>query len=277
MVFIVLVISAGNFALNRKVSQQICELFIVSGEAKAGKFSHEGVDELPAPVQRYLRYSLNDGQGEIRSVRLKQEGFFRLKDDPDLQDDEAWLPVKANQYFNIEDPGFLWHAKVNMAPLLWFEGWDAYIDGKGSLRFKILSLVTAADARECRQMDEGELLRFLSESPWYPTALAGDNFQWEAMDDNSARVTLRDEGMEVDGVFNFDDAGRIIRLETMRYRLAGEGYSYEKWTGYYRDYQDMDGVMIPTDVEVVWNLEAGDLSYARLRVTDIEYNVPSEY
>ena len=49
----------------------------------------------------------------------------------------------------------------------------------------------------------------------------------------------------------------------------------EKWTGYYRDYREMDGVRIPAEAEVVWNLDSGDFSYARFKITDIEFNTPS--
>ena len=39
----------------------------------------------------------------------------------------------------------------------------------------------------------------------------------------------------------------------------------------------MSGVNLPTEVEAVWNLESGDFSYAKFRITEIEYNSPSVY
>jgi len=42
-------------------------------------------------------------------------------------------------------------------------------------------------------------------------------------------------------------------------------------------YQEMNGVKIPTEIEVEWNLAEGDFSYAQLVVDEIEYNVPAGY
>mgnify|MGYP001122948052 CR=1 FL=1 len=53
--------------------------------------------------------------------------------------------------------------------------------------------------------------------------------------------------------------------------------SLEKWSGYYRHYEEIEGVTIPTEAEVVWHLDTGDFSYARFRVTEIEFNKPSRY
>ncbi|MEA2074867.1 MAG: DUF6544 family protein [Euryarchaeota archaeon] len=70
-----------------------------------------------------------------------------------------------------------------------------------------------------------------------------------------------------------NEKGEIVRFVTDRHRDS----SLEKWSGYYRQYEEIDGVKIPTEVEVVWHLESGDFSYARFVVTEIEFNNPSGY
>jgi len=51
-------------------------------------------------------------------------------------------------------------------------------------------------------------VRFLSESPWYPTALLpGKNLHWKGLDSNSARAVLSDSGYSVSAVFTFGAGG----------------------------------------------------------------------
>jgi hypothetical protein len=33
----------------------------------------------------------------------------------------------------------------------------------------------------------------------------------------------------------------------------------------------VEGVMIPTEVDFVWNLESGDFEYGQFRITDVTY------
>jgi hypothetical protein len=58
---------------------------------------------------------------------------------------------------------------------------DAYVAGEGRLHATLLALITLADLRGTREMAEGELMRFLAEAPWYPTALLpSQGVRWEA-------------------------------------------------------------------------------------------------
>ena len=49
------------------------------------------------------------------------------------------------------------------------------------------------------------------------------------------------------------------------------------WVGLCNDYRDFGGVRIPAEIEVHWQLEQGDFSYARFRVTALEFNVPGRF
>ena len=48
---------------------------------------------------------------------------------------------------------------------------DAYVAGEGILHASVLGLFTVVDMSGTREVDEGELMRFLAEAAWYPTAL----------------------------------------------------------------------------------------------------------
>jgi hypothetical protein len=61
-----------------------------------------------------------------------------------------------------------------------------------------------------------------------------------------------------------------LGLEAMRY--YGADGALERWGGRNTEWRRMDGVEIPTRGEVVWNLDAGDFTFFRWEILDIETN-----
>ena len=43
------------------------------------------------------------------------------------------------------------------------------------------------------------------------------------------------------------------------------------------NYEEKNGVIIPTQAEVFWRLKEGDFSYAKFKVNTIEYNIPERF
>jgi len=272
MVIIVLVITIGKISFDKKVTGEVGILTEEGSKTPSKTFSFDDLEGLPEPVQRYFKYVLKDGQEHIKFTRLKQVGEFRMKEN------QPWMPVHAEQYFTTEDPAFIWRVKLAMAPFIWIEGRDIYHQGRGNMLIKLLSTITVADAKGS-EMDISSLIRFLSEAPWFPTALLpGDYIAWEEIDSDSARVVIRDKGYTASGIFTFNEKGEILRFVTNdRYMEAGGKYFKEKWTAHYREYREFEGMNIPTEGEVEWNLSGRDLQYAKLTITDIQYNIAEKY
>lgn len=93
-----------------------------------------------------------------------------------------------------------------------------------------------------------------------------------ARDSNSAKAILEDGGLKVSLIFYFNEKGEIIKIVGNRFRAVDDTFSEDEWIGYYRDYKNVDNMMIPHEVEVAWNLDSGEFSYAKFSVTDIEFN-----
>ena len=80
----------------------------------------------------------------------------------------------------------------------------------------------------------------------------------------------------VSSTLSFDEQGHITKMKTARYWTADGSYS-RWWVGYYRDYTKVNDMMMPKEIEAAWNLGSGEFSYAKFKVTYIEYNNPSIY
>ncbi|POG56272.1 DUF6920 family protein [Haloferax marisrubri] len=235
----------------------------------AGSTDPTDISDLPAPVRRYLERVLPDEYPDVQSGRLRQTGEFRLGDA-----DSPWKPMTATQHYTVDPPGFVWDARIDLAPFLPVRVVDAFVGGAGTLKAKLLSAVTVADAPPSPELDEGELSRHLAEMAWFPTAfLPGHGVRWEPRDDRSARATLDYRGSTATVVCHFDENDELVRVTADRWRETGDG-EYERcpWTGQFRDYREVGGIRVPTAAEVAWNLPSGDLSYWRATIDEVEYD-----
>ena len=185
------------------------------------------------------------------------------------------MPTEAEQYFTITEPGFIWKAKVKMAPLLYFAGRDKYSEGRGNMLIKLLSL-TVVDARG-KEMDQGTLLRYLGEMVWFPTAALSNYIKWEDIDSNSARATMSYGGVTAAAMFEFNEKGEVINFVCERYMTVNDRYNLETYSVPLKDYKEFNGIRIPTKGEAVWNLKTGDFSCYQFEITEIEYNKPIVY
>jgi len=63
-------------------------------------------------------------------------------------------------------------------------------------------------------------------------------------------------------------------MEGDRFRSINNSYVNEKWVGHYSDYTAIENMMVPMTIEVAWNTQAGNFSYAKFIMTEIRYDCP---
>ncbi|MEO7216548.1 DUF6544 family protein [Mucilaginibacter sp.] len=237
--------------------KQVKQLFS-SSETSGNVFQYSQLEGLPAPVQRYFKHVLTDGQPYINYVRLKHGGKFKTGPG------KKWINIGGEEYFTTAIPGFLWKGETTT-----FTAKDFYINGSGGLNVSLFGIYPIVSGRGSN-FDQGELLRWLGESVWFPTnLLPNENLRWEEIDNKTAKLIFRHQGLQVYYIVSFNDADEIVQLETRRY-MGDTGL--ETWLAKLSDYHKINGVFIPHATEAIWQLEQGELSYARFRLTVIEYN-----
>ena len=153
---------------------------------------------------------------------------------------------------------------------------DKFYEGKGNMLIRLLPFITIADATG-DEIDQGTLVRYFNEMMWFPTAYLNDYIQWEPIDPSSAKATISWQGLSASALFYFDDKGALTNFVAERYMTVDDGYSLETWSTPITEYREINGMMLPTKGEGVWNLSSGDFSYIRVEITHIEYNNPSLY
>lgn len=265
LVGLVSIAVVGKRRFDNTVRAHIDELWAdVEGDT-AQQYSKQELTDLPVPVREYFSEVLTEGQPVIRSVRLHQRGAFRLGGA-----DASWRSLTATQCVTTRPPGFVWDATIDVFPHLPVRVIDLYKRGHGILRARLLGIVPVASVGPNPEMNEGELVRYLAEAVWFPTALLpSQGVEWTPIDDRSARATLEHADVTASVVFHFDDEHRITRVTTERYRQEDD--TDASWTGYFQEYEECHGIKIPTWAEVEWNLPEGDLPYWRASIEQVRY------
>jgi hypothetical protein len=236
--------------------------------AVAERFDPRELHGLPEPVARHLRQVLPEGTLIIRAVDVVHRGTFNIS-----QTGAHWKPFTSRQRVVTRRPGFVWDGRVSIAPGLDVRVHDAYVDGEGILEPAILGLFTLLKLRDRGEVARGELMRFMAEAAWYPTALLpSQGMQWEPIDATSARATLEDGGIRLCMTFHFGTNGLLdtIRVED-RGRAVGDQVIPTPWEGRMSNYQRRHGLLIPVDGEVAWLTPEGRLPYWRGTITELGY------
>jgi hypothetical protein len=236
--------------------------------ASAARFDTRELEGLPAPVQRYFRAVLTDGQPIIAAATLEMAGTINMSATA-----EQWKPFTSQQRVVTRRPGFLWDAQVHMFPGVPARVLDSYVAGQGRLIAKLLGLFTVAEAHGGGELARGEFMRWFAEAPWYPTALLpSQGVRWQAVDDASANATIVDGQLTLTLLFRFDEAGLIasVRAEA---RGAGVGKDMVMlpWDCSFSNYQPRDGMLIPMTGEAAWMRPQGRKAYFVGNVKTLTY------
>ncbi|PLA74545.1 hypothetical protein CYQ88_05550 [Hydrogenovibrio sp. SC-1] len=232
------------------------------------QFDPKQLEALPAPVKRYFNKVLKPRQPIVTSVKLSHDGQFNMGEAVD-----NWKPFQSEQWISVQNPGFLWDARIRFLPGINFFVRDGYITGKGLLTAKLWGGITVMSAPSTPELNQGELMRYLAEAAWYPTALLpSEGVHWQAIDAHQAQATLKQGETEVTLVYSFNENDLIETVSAAnRYREINGQQVATPWQGRFWDYQWRNGMLIPLSGEVAWQLPEGNKPYWRARIQEITH------
>src|SRR5690554_2318676 len=228
------------------------------------------VEQLPLPVQKWLRTSGVFDRGTIVAAHIMQDARMRMK-----PEDTVWRTARAEQFSTLETPVFIWTVNMKMNPLIHVFGRDKFVHGKGEMRMKINSLFTVVN-ESGKKIDEGSMQRFLGEMVWIPTLALCPYIQWEAIDEYSAKAHMSYMGTHGSGTFYFNTQGDFVRFEALRYKGNEADAQRYVWVLTVDEYSSFEGVRVPSRMKATWKLPEGDWTWLDLRITDIQYEVCGE-
>lgn len=142
----------------------------------------------------------------------------------------------------------------------------------------LASSFTLADRRG-PEMDQGSMLRLLSELVLLPTTYLDERYvTWAAADESKARATLRVNGREVAGVFEFGGDGLPVGFSADRYFDTGDGRAeLRPWSGEYADYRAVAGLLVPHRFVGYWHVDGQRIPYVDFLLEPPEYDAKAPF
>ena len=233
------------------------------------RYDAKELEGLPAPVQKYFRTVLKDGQTIVSSTTLSMSGNINMS-----TSSEQWKPFTSVQHVVTRRPGFIWDARIEMFPSIEVRVIDSYVTGNGLLHAAVLGLFTVANVSGGGEIAKAEFMRYFAEAVWYPTALLpSQGVKWQAVDSTSANATIVDGPLTITLLFRFNESGLIdsFRAEARNATGVGDEPISLPWEGRFSNYQDHDGMKIPFAGEVAYIRPSGRKTYFRGQVSSLNY------
>lgn len=125
------------------------------------------VASLPAPVRRYLEVCGASGDAVITSARLDHAGTAQMSRDARA------VPIRGEQLLVSSPPGFVWWGRIRLAPGLWVDARDKFVDGHANMLVVAESTFTLQDARGA-ELDQGAAAWLEETGPYVPFRFAVD-------------------------------------------------------------------------------------------------------
>ncbi|HYP99106.1 MAG TPA: DUF6544 family protein [Polyangiaceae bacterium] len=251
--------NANQLRWQRRIAREMRALLAVKPSTAPCSTSAE----LPPPVARYRELALGD-RAPVRTLKLRHGGTFCMS--PTSKP----MPIGGTQLFTSDPPGFVWSARIRLAPGVWVDARDMAANGRGSMRVFLDSTVPIADARGA-ELDQGAALRLLAEMVWFPSALFDARYvTWSAIDERHAIGTLRFGEVEVSATFEFGVDGFPVGISAERFM---DKQGRRPWRGIYSDWREVSGMHVPFEASVTWQLESGPFTYAHWLVEAMDYDV----
>ncbi|SNT12490.1 DUF6544 family protein [Antarctobacter heliothermus] len=206
------------------------------------RFAPEMVADLPEPARRYFTYMIQPGTPLLPVAEIDMTGKFSLgpKEDPRYQ------PMEARQILAVPE-GFVWAMRTRGGMPL--SGSDS---GQWT-RFRVFGLIPVA--RQGRDPDHTRSAfgRYVGEAViWAPAALLpGPGISWEAVDDDTARVTVRHGDLSQAVEVTVDGDGRPVTAVFQRWSNANpeREHRLQPFGAVMSDFREIGGYRLPFRVE----------------------------
>lgn len=230
-------------------------------------FRKEDFAHLPMSIQKFVEESGYLGKRKMTHVKLsfKDVDFY-------MERDSSPMKIDYTEFNFVKEPSRVALIDTSMYGLP-FEGYDRYLDGKGSMKGVVGKTVTVFHERGL-DMDRACLATYLAESMFAPSILLQDWIKFEELSDYEVQAEITYKGQRVAGVFTFNKNYEMIAFTTndrANIDMKGE-IAYMPWSALCTEYKVSDqGIKYPSRFQAVWKYPDKDFKYFDGVVGDVTY------
>lgn len=267
LILLIVLVSLGGWLIREGFSTQVKHDFQLNRPASGDILTEKDMAHLPAPVQKYLRYTRSVGQPRVRNFRAEFTGGMRSKPQ------DNYMQLKSVQYNFTEHPSryFFMEAQKMGLPAT---GLHTYRDATATFRVKMLNWLPVVDA-EGDKLSQAETVTLFNDMCFIaPPTLIDPGIDWETVNDTTVRATFRNGKYSISAVLYFDAEGRLVNfISNDRYDTDGRRYDNFPWATPVADYRMINGYMLPGRAKLIYKRKDGDFVYGELVFKSVKYNL----
>lgn len=270
---IVIVIYIFNYIskkLKRTYEKEVKTALENEGIVESEMLTQKDIKYLPQPVQKFLIHVGVVGQEKVHSFRAIAEGEIKMNRDSD------WTKIKIEQYnFTGSKLVRLFYLRMKMYGIPIY-ALHSYTDKGASMVGKLAGLFNVINTKG-NVMRISDTITLLNDMCLFaPAALIDERISWEQIDENTVNAIFKTEYCTITATLYFNEKNELIKFTSEdRYYDNGDGtYQKAKWTTPFKDYKEINGLLLPSYGEAIYNLQDGDYSYCKFtNIKSVVYNV----
>jgi hypothetical protein len=201
------------------------------------------VADLPDPARRYFLYTIAPGTPLRTSAVIEMGGEIGMG----TRDAPGYRPMRARQIL-APPAGLVWKLDAGL-----IAGSDGMTPDTSWTRFRLAGLLPVVRAGGGPDHFRSAFGRAVAEGTfWTPAAfLPGPGIRWEAVDADTARVTVAAHGLEQSVEITVAPDGRPVRVVMPRWSNANpeKTWRLEPFGGDLADFRAFEGYRLPTSVD----------------------------
>jgi len=263
IVLVIAIIALAGWNFKRHYKQHVSQSFenvTISEET----ISEKDIEDLPIPVQKYLKYVGVLGKPKIKTVKAIFKGEMREKG-------KDWFAFTSEQYNFFENPTRLFFLKAIFKGLL-TQGYHSYKDNKASMLIKLLSVFPVADIKD-PEMFKTETVTFFNDMCLFaPSALIDEKIEWQSIDDISVKAIYTNKKATISAILYFNENDQLINF-TSKDRMEVNSNQKVPFSTPVKKYGTVNGYNLPVAADAVWQFPDGDFVYGKFYLLDVQYNV----
>jgi hypothetical protein len=223
---------------------------------------------LPAPVQKYIRYTGFLNKPIVNNFRIDFSGKIRDHAKP------VWMELTSEQYNFIKTPTRLFYLDATMKGLP-VGGFHSFKNGVAFMDIRLLSIFKV-EYQSGAVMNTSETVTFFNDMcVMAPGALIDKRIEWLEVVGNKVKASFTNNGITISAWLYFNEKGELVNFVSEdRSALGKNGETIKlKWSTPMRDYKDIHGYRLASYAETIYSYPEGDFTYATFTLKDIGYNL----
>lgn len=231
--------------------------------------TQEEIDKLPEALRKHCQYIGLAGSKKNNAVNVEFHNTKFVFD----SNKGTILDMDYDLWLFYEKPYRSAFCKSSMYGVP-FDGIDYCTDDKiGGMKGMLGKAVEIFDVHN-EQMYKAGLISLLAEGAGVnPCILLYDYVTYEEIDSTHVKATIAYNGVEGTGIFTFDEHGRLLQFESDERQVEEINGVMTPigWKAKYGDYKEKEGILIPSNIQVIKIYKDKEVVYFNSKNFDIFY------